>query len=205
MRGSHCDEDEGARPQRRFFLPLLLLALLVLNFGVSTFDYHRHLLPPPERAVRLCNTTALRAQHSLVEGAIGFRDAIGGGVPVKLYATTLVRDVVCRATDGETEHLVYRDLYLNISAIDVDAELAALSARYAPGALYKAWRYDELLPEVDRHGLTDTPLDPYRDYARAQMLAKVELLLAAVFLTGLVLLGVHLWHHLRLTMARMNK
>jgi hypothetical protein len=189
-------EDSLSSPASRSVKPkhwcALLIIFLLIGMWLPAFDYHRHLLPEPDVAAHSCKTLVLKSEHSLVEAALVVTDL--QPLPVRLYATTLVRDATCKGQDNIALNLSYRDVYLNVSLLDVESELEKLRARFPAGKTYQAWFYDLqqyknlLEPEdaLDRYGLAERPLEIYRDYRHAQIQAKLELCASAILLTLLI-------------------
>ena len=140
---------------------LMGFAALLLTLQQLPFFHTGWLLSPPEQPYS-CQTVALRAEHGISEGFVGYAGQPQG--PLWLYSTTLVRETVCSDAAGAEQTLLYRDVWLNISHHDVDRELERLRVLWPPGQAYRAWRYDPTALifslqhyPLDRHGFALEP------------------------------------------------
>ena len=202
-----------------FYLYALLYVATFVALGQAPFfDYHRLLLPSAERVEVLCQLRDITTDGELAEFAVGYtrRDT----VVLYLYATVVTRAMQCRyvyqdsasagadGTRDQEEPMVFHYVahYLNVSHVDVDHQVALARQRYS--APVRLWRYNSedyvyLLRDqpLDRHGLAEHPIDIYKDYWAAFILAKLALVLATTAAVALVLALASLYSRHRFTIA----
>ena len=202
MRGSstlphYMDPEPGAVWPRYVALYIALFLFLGLT---STFDYRRLLLPDHESAVVQCQLTNLTLDSAITEHVIGHtkRDAL----TLYLYTTILTRILQCRhlardqpnQLEGPEMTFIYHHHYLNISHIDVNEEMTLVKKRHENPLLmwhYDVEKYEYLLlgHEVDQHGLSEIPLDIYKDSLTSWLGMKLIQAGASALLVGFAILA----------------
>ena len=167
-RVARSDETNKLLPiARRRSVAILCVATVLCYWllGWMPFmDYHILLtLESPEEAEHECETLNITVEHGLTQGFIGY----AGTEQAKLflYSTELVREVRCQrvvaataVAEGEEAFVLhYRDVFLNISHHDVDAEAALLHQRFPLHKTFRVWRYYAPLGGQDQHHFHDSP------------------------------------------------
>jgi hypothetical protein len=213
----HDGETRCSQWARPYCLYAALYIVLFLALGQAPwFDYHRLLLPSAERAEVLCTLRGITcdANSEIAEHAVGYtrRDT----VILHLYATVVTRTMTCRYTmrgdddddDGPPIDMVlhYVAHYLNISHVDVEHQVAMARQRYSEPV--RMWRYNSedyvyLLRDqpLDRHGLAEQPIDRYKDWVGAFLVAKGALALVTTTAVALTLALASLYARHRFTLA----
>ena len=168
---------------------LFAACLYIILSLLPPFDYHQLLLPKPEEAALDCHLISLQSRPG-IESLVGYTEH--GTIKQYLYSITVVREISCLPQGGVKELLfLYREVYLNISQIDVDEEIERMKERYTTP--YRVYRYNPgdayLLRhhELDRHGISMEPIDIYEDYYKSYVAMKLLTLLVTIIITVMVI------------------
>ena len=169
------------------------------------------MLPGDLEATVECRLLNLTTDIGLHEYAVGHtkKDA----VTLYLYATMVTRVLECRhVSEADHQHdmrFTYHAYYLNISHVDVEAELERIRERYRATGTVFLWKYNKeyvyLLHghEVDQYGLSETPIDNSKDVVRAWLAMKLLVVVASGLVTLLVVLLYSLASRYRVTIQRL--
>lgn len=169
---------------------LLLFVIVYIVLGLlPAFDYHRLLLPDENDALMHCKLVAITTENNITEIEIG-HVLLSDNTKLYLYTTTILREMSCHSTDSEPEPYLYRDIYLNISHIDINREISRMRETHVEEK--ELWLYDSsntyLLRgfTLDRFGFSPVPIDPYRDFWTAFVVVKLFLLIPTIILLTLI-------------------
>ena len=151
-----------------------LLSVMILTLTLSLlpiFDYHQFLLPLPDSVAMQCRLSNISKEEVVV--FIGnhndptVKHFVGGINLRKEFFCTYKWESM---KEKQKEHIfLYQNIYTNIRVEEIEKLLQETIEKYK--TVRNKWRYDRseyrlLLNSrhLDRHGFTETPLDPYQDY-----------------------------------------
>jgi hypothetical protein len=189
----------------RLYYVLYYLSLFLLLGLTPWFDYHRLLLPSAEQAEVVCTMRGLTIDSDIAEYPVVGYTKQDGGLVLYLYATVVTRTMHCTklsaaldSSSSEPMQFTYQYNYLNISRVDVDHRVRLLRERYSEPV--HLWHYDHTEYKfltrdapIDAHGLTEQPIDRYKDFMSAYVIVKSCLFIATALIFGLTVFAVKLY------------
>lgn len=172
---------------------LFFLLFLFLSF-LPIFDYHQFLLPLPDQAAMLCRLQNLSVEEDILgeipDGHILVQKP-NEITRIFLYATNLRKEIQCSSSEGGNRTFHYHNVYLNILHQDIEEEMDSIRESYSfprKKWFYEREKYNHLLglqnEKVDRHGLSEEPIDIYQSQYYWIILVMMKLL---ILLTDFIL------------------
>lgn len=149
----------------------ILLLFLLISFCVSlisVLDYHQFLLPLPDEAAMHCRLHNISKEDVVIPFSGNYGDLsvkhFIGGVNVRKF-------LECRSLRAETKTFLYQNIYSGVHSDEIDRLLNETIEKYKTTRnrwFYNREQYRSLLNRrsisLDRHGFSDSPLNPYQDY-----------------------------------------
>lgn len=186
---------------RRYLFQLLVIYIVLLWCFSPNAMITNHKQPITSETARvLCRTESIVSEPGIRMGLLSY--GTSDKLDVNLYTTSITRTIKCIDATEKSTVLQYKDDYLNISTVDIDAVYRSLVVLYPIGTSFNAWFYEthcylmqgkELL---DRNCLASRAIEPdeYDDGLSPSIIMLFDsLIIVSIVIYGVILHAFYLY------------